>query len=243
MSEDRFLELVPLAALGVLDGDDRKGFEAHTPGCVVCHAELAVYERVASLLPLGLTPVAPGFRVRERVLGPEPGTVAATRSAWPTFLALAASLVLGIGLVRVRAQRDAAREEVAAARAELRSTGEAVAFRALVQRRGARVTNLGGLAPAPEAYGRVVWDAGTREAVLVAGGLAPAPEGKAYQAWVIAGGTPVAAGVFRPDTAGGAVLRLPAMAETARVGTFAVTVEPEAGVPAPTGPMVLAGGV
>lgn len=259
MSQDRFLELVPLAALGVLDGDERSGFEAHMPGCVVCHAELAIYERVAALLPLGLVPVPPGSRVRDEVLGAReapPG-----RPAWPTLLALAASLVLGIGLLAMRGQRDAAREQAQAARAAVagaeadvraaaeamasarREFGEAVAFRALVQRRGSRVTTLGGLAPAPQAHARVVWDPATREAVLVAGGLAPAPAGQAYEAWVIAGGAPVAAGVFRPDAHGSAVLRLPVVAETASVRTFAVTLEPEAGVAAPTGPMVLAGGV
>lgn len=225
MNPDRFLELVPLAALGVLDGDDRTGFDAHMPACVVCHAELAIYERVAGLLPLGLSPVAPGSRIRERVLGSEARTGGAGLG-WPAGLALAASVVLGVGLLAVREQRD-----------------EAVAFRALVERRGARVTRLDGLAPAPQAYARVVWDPATREAVLVAGGLDPVPAGKAYQAWVIAGGAPVAAGVFRPDAAGLARLRLPPVADAASVRTFAVTLEPEAGVPAPTGPMVLAGGV
>jgi anti-sigma-K factor RskA len=39
------------------------------------------------------------------------------------------------------------------------------------------------------------------------------------------------------------VLRLPAVDETSRVKTFAVTIEPDGGTPAPTGSMVLAGAV
>ena len=106
-----------------------------------------------------------------------------------------------------------------------------------------RLVSLGGLAAAPHARARVVFDPTTHEAVLLASGLGPAPQGKAYEVWVIGAGAPVPAGVFQADADGRAVFRLSDVAETARVRTFAVTVEPAAGVPAPTGPMVLAGSV
>ncbi len=260
MSEDRFLELAPLAALGILDGDDRSGFEAHIGGCVVCRAELAVHQAVVALIPLALVPVAPGQRLRERIVAGENAHAGTTRH-WPALLATAASLALAVGLLLLRGQRDAARadadraharaeaaqaearESAAALVAAQRDLGEAVGFRALLQRRQSRITGLAGLPAAPKAMARVIWDPTTREAVLVATGLDPVPAGKAYEAWVIASGAPVAAGVFRPDADGRAVLRLLAVDETSRATTFAVTLEPEAGVPAPTGPMVLAGAV
>jgi anti-sigma-K factor RskA len=40
---------------------------------------------------------------------------------------------------------------------------------------------------------------------------------------------------------GSAIFRLPLVEDTAHVKTFAVTLEPAGGTPAPTGPMVLAG--
>ena len=83
----------------------------------------------------------------------------------------------------------------------------------------------------------------SREAVLIASGLDAAPEGKGYEVWVISKAAPVPAGVFQVDASGNAVHRLPAIAEVEWAKTFAVTVEPMAGVPAPTGPMVLAGAV
>ena len=264
MTEDRWLELAPLHALGALDGEDRSGFEAHLSGCLVCAAELRAHEAVASLVPLALPPVRPSLALRQRVLTrqeKQSATSAAPRKPWGASLAVAAALLLGIGLLVVRAQRDTARvaavdarREAAEARAEAarvaaellvtrRDLGEAVAFRALVQRPESRVTTLAGLAFAPKARARVIFDPTTREAVLVASGLAPAPEGKAYEAWVIATGAPVAAGVFRPDPQGRAVLKLPIVEATAAARTFAVTIEPEGGMPAPTGPMVLAGAV
>ena len=68
--------------------------------------------------------------------------------------------------------------------------------------------------------------------------LPPAPAGKAYEMWTIAGGTPTAAGVFQVDASGQAIHRVPPGAGP--VDVFAVTLEPESGVPAPTGPIVLA---
>ena len=115
------------------------------------------------------------------------------------------------------------------------------AFRSLVAQPSTRVATLAGLPAAPTARGRVVWSADRREAVLLTAGLPPAPPGKAYEAWVIASGAPVGAGVFRTDSAGAAVHTLPRLEDMTHATTFAVTLEPEAGTAAPTGPMVLAG--
>jgi anti-sigma-K factor RskA len=49
--------------------------------------------------------------------------------------------------------------------------------------------------------------------------------------------------VFQVDAAGRATVRLQAVGAMANARTFAVTLEPEAGTPAPTGQMVLAGAV
>ena len=117
----------------------------------------------------------------------------------------------------------------------------AEAFRRLVAQPSTRVALLAGLPAAPLAWGRVVWSADRREAVLLTAGLPPRPAGKAYEAWVIASGAPVAAGVFRTDNIGAAVHALTPLEDVARAKTFAVTLEPEAGTAAPTGPMVLAG--
>jgi hypothetical protein len=158
-------------------------------------------------------------------------------------------------------QRNQAREEAAVARARAETAEAQVretladlertrvllareqALRNLVGRPDTRLVSRGGLAPAPRARARVIFDPVTREGYLLASGLAPAPEGKAYELWVIAGGAPIPAGVFQADADGQAGFRMPDVADVAKVKTFAVTLEPAAGVPAPTGDMVLAGAV
>jgi len=73
---------------------------------------------------------------------------------------------------------------------------------------------------------------------LVVANLPPAPPGKAYELWTIGEGAPRPAGVFRADALGRATHRVEPVEGGVRV--FAVTLEPERGVPAPTGPTVLA---
>jgi len=99
-----------------------------------------------------------------------------------------------------------------------------------------RVLAMRGSGPNPEAIGRVVWNEKTGGHVLVSN-LPPAPEGKIYEMWTITGGTPRPAGLFATDAAGKASH---AVAPAGPVDVFAVTLEPASGVPAPTGPIVLA---
>jgi anti-sigma-K factor RskA len=258
---DRFRELAPLAALDALDGQDLVDFREHLPGCAECRAEMAAYEEVASRMGASIGAVPPPSRLRDRVLagvGAATGAPRMTRAAprfWPATLAAAAALGLALGVLSTRTQlerlRDrtlALQQEVDQAQREVAQLQEALvearSVRDLVARPESRLTVLAGLNPAPGARGRVIWNATTREAVLLASGLERAPAGKAYEIWVIgASARPVPAGVFQPGPDGSVVVSLPRVEDTARANTFAVTIEPATGSAAPTGPMVLAGAV
>jgi anti-sigma-K factor RskA len=273
MTDERLLELLPAHALGVLDGEDRAYVTARIAADAEARRQLDAFEEVVGRIGLGADPVAPSATLRERVLravpaAPERAATAPSRrhEARPagralTWLATAAALAFAAGLLVTWLQRNDARRDAALQRARAETAESQVketladlertrvllareqAFRNFAGRPDTRLVSLGGLPPAPRARGRVLFDPGTREGFLLASGLEPAPEGKAYQLWVIAAGAPIPAGVFQAEADGRAVFRLPDVAEVAKVKTFAVTVEPAAGVPAPTGPMVLAGAV
>lgn len=91
--------------------------------------------------------------------------------------------------------------------------------------------------------GAIVWDRANDRWILIARGMKPLPAGKAYELWFIAkDGRKVAAGTFRPDAAGNARHERdvpPQLGPAIALG--AVTLEPAAGVEAPTGPIVLSG--
>jgi anti-sigma-K factor RskA len=265
MSDDPLFDLAPLAALGALDGEDKRLFEARLPTDLALRRALAVFERLVGTIGLATAPVEPAPALRGRLLASAgPGFQPAARPAhpvrpWWLGLAAAAGLVLVVSGLLLRQQRDAARREGARFRAEAdsltaqvqdarkrldeaqRRLADATAFRDLVAHPASHVATLAGLPAAPGARARVVWNAERREAVLLASGLPPAPPGKAYEVWVIATAAPAPAGVFQVDPQGRAVHALPHLADVAKARTFAVTLEPEGGTPAPTGPMVLAG--
>jgi len=88
-----------------------------------------------------------------------------------------------------------------------------------------------------EAWGRLIWHEASGGYLLVAN-VPAAPTGKVYELWTISGGQPRPAGVFTVDASGRATH--PVAPTRAPVEVFAVTLEPAGGVPAPTGPVVLA---
>jgi anti-sigma-K factor RskA len=272
VTDERLMEMAPLYALGALDGDELAEFGRSLDGSPGLQTEVAAFEAVIGRLAYLHVTAPSSPRLRSRTLGAAgffapPAPVPAVRrdapgrTSWLAWAAVLAAVAFGalfawerarLGEARqeaadLRQERDTLAAEITEARLQLAAVqeqlGREVAFRELVAHRESRQTLLAGLAPAPAAVARVVWNPGTREAVLLAAGLDPAPQGKVYEAWVIAGGAPVPAGTFQVDASGKAVLRLPAVDETRSVKTFAVTIEPAGGTPAPTGPMVLAGAV
>jgi anti-sigma-K factor RskA len=105
----------------------------------------------------------------------------------------------------------------------------------------ARVTVLAGLDAAPRARATLAYDRRTGRTQLYTYNLPPAPVGKAYQLWFIADGRPLPGKVFKTDAQGHASLRDQAPANLSDATVFAVTLEPEGGVSAPTGSMYLKG--
>jgi len=84
----------------------------------------------------------------------------------------------------------------------------------------------------------------SRRGMLVYNGHLPPPvSGKSYQLWLVPmNGAPISAGVFNPAEGemSSMMAKVPAGISAK---TFAVTLEPAGGMPAPTGPMILVGPV
>jgi hypothetical protein len=100
--------------------------------------------------------------------------------------------------------------------------------------------DLQGAPAAPQAAGRALW---SRQSgmVFAATNLPPLQAGKIYQVWLVAGGPPVSAGLVAPDDTGRGVGIFRTPVDVTGPVTVAVTIEPEGGVPAPTGAFYLTG--
>jgi anti-sigma-K factor RskA len=243
-SHEPFAELAAAHALGALEGDDLARFEAHLrEGCRECEA--AMREHEAALVEMSVelaTPPPPAVKhALLAKLGPAPRTARVVpffRAAAGMALAAGiAAAAVGLGLRARYEARLAGVEQLATGlRQDLARQQELLA---LLQDPATRVVRLGGLAPSPQALGRVVWNE-RAGGVFLASDLPAAPAGKAYELWAIAGGTPRPAGVFSVDAKGRGRLEVAPLPGGIAVDQFAVTLEPAAGVPSPTGAMYLA---
>ena len=171
-----------------------------------------------------------------------------SRNVWASlgsFGAIAATLLLAaliISLLVVWQQNRAMQNELARVATETREVKTQLDHeRAVVQlltSPDAQLAKLAGTNVAPGAHAMLAYDKNGR-AMLMAKGLPAAPAGKAYQLWYIMGGKPMPGKMLTADGAGNAVLegQIPAAALAGAI--FAVTLEPEGGMPAPTGEIYL----
>jgi hypothetical protein len=111
---------------------------------------------------------------------------------------------------------------------------------AIISAPGMRPIALAALKAPPGAQGYTFVDPAAKRAVFVAANLPQLAPDKTYELWFIADGKPVPAGTFGVDASGrSGTVTVSGVAD--RVQAWAVTVEPQGGVPQPTGPMVLKG--
>ena len=69
MDQDRFIELAPDYALGLLEGEDLEQFERHlAAGCEACELELGRMDAVGDALAYAAPLVAPPAELRDRIL-------------------------------------------------------------------------------------------------------------------------------------------------------------------------------
>lgn len=249
---DRLGDQAASYVLGALTPAEKQAFEAHLATCVTCAAEVHSLVPVADALGQMAPAADPSADVRRQLLSRLKGS----RPFRQTWLAVAASLALAAGLGGYAAQlrgrvtlletrlrdatlrADASDRQMADAR---RTSFEAQSTVAVLAAPDLARIDLAGQPAAPSAAARAFWSR-SRGLVFTASNLPPPPPGRTYQLWVLtAQPAPISAGLMKPDANG----RVSAIFDTPRdlptPVAMAVTLEPEGGVPAPTGDKYLVG--
>jgi anti-sigma-K factor RskA len=206
--------LVAPYALDSLGDEEERGFEQHLATCERCREELAGLREAAASLAYGVAGPEPPTALKERILtqarAERPNVTALPRrrrgGAAPlaAAAALAAAVALGFGVWS--ATRPATMDS----------------FSAVLAQPGARLVPLdgrGAVAVAPDGTAALAFT------------VPPAPAGKAYEAWVIQGGTPKPAGLFEGGD-GTSVLDIEQRVR--RGAVVAVTLERDGGAKRPT---------
>jgi anti-sigma-K factor RskA len=242
-----------LYALGALDGEEKQALEAHLQSCVGCRQQLAAAQQRISLIGLAAPPVAPRPQVKSALMdkvraekhSPAAQTIPAKTKkirwglrfsfgfglatavlAFATFELAKQDLDRGKQLKQLQAQ---VAQDVAALQAMGQATGAPDSAQIIL------LQQPGG----PPGQAHVIYNARMGMGVY-SGQIAPAPSGKSYQLWLVpALGAPVSAGLVEANQQNGAVVihLTPGLVAKA----FAVTLEPQGGMPQPTGPKILVG--
>lgn len=253
----QFADDIDLLALGLLGDEECAPLRAHLRECAACRTRFEEARSLAALLALSAPPAQPPARARaqllERLRASQeiPGGVArvparAGSRSWANLgwavvaLVILASAVLLMDQNRRLQQRVQGLEvEIAGKQQELDRTRAVLDL--LRSTDTMRVHLISGSAPWPWPEGKVYYHP-KKGLLFVASHLPPLDPGESYQLWCVPeGGAPASAGVFWPDAKGNAMVMLPAAPKVKTPKAFAVTVEHDGGVPAPTGPQVMVG--
>lgn len=249
----RFAENLALYALGTLEGDEQVELEKHLKDCFECRHELEELRGDAALLALSASGPAPPQRARGRLMNAvtreprisleQPSKRRISEWSQMGWVAAAAAIVIAAILWRTDASLSSRmatlQKEFNEQQTELQRAQEVTAT--LTATDALRVTIVSPKAT-PQPQGRAIYVPSRSSLIFLANNMPPLPVRRAYELWLIpVNGSPIPAGVFRPDARGNVTVvnsRLPQGVETK---TFAITVEPEMGSQLPTSTPIMLG--
>ncbi len=237
--------LLAAHALGSLEGDEKAQVEAHLPACPSCRVLWSEYRAVADGLLMAVPEAMPPDNLRRslarRVAGPAGALPASNGAAdrrltsWRFAFGVAIAGLLLVNLVLLQ-QVIGLRQDQTRLQQELGAGQIAQAIAAYPDAQSVLIEG-------QDAYGTLVYDPARPVAAMYTWGLQPLPAGQTYQVWLRTGDDGrVSGGTF--NSSGGkaftlVVIRAPDPLQD--FSGFGVTIEPEGGSLAPTGPNVLGG--
>jgi len=248
---EQFAEDLALHALGCLEGDERMALENHLEECASCRRELEALRGDAALLALTTSGPRPPARARVRLMeriAKEPGTqpVRQHSQRWTVFgWAAAAAMLVVVAVVwnqNTQLKKTVGQGEAlnAQQRLELEEARRVVDTLTANDAKQVSVLPVKYKNPPPE--GKAIYSRERNGLIFIASNLLPLPSQKTYELWLIpTQGAPIPAGLFKPDSRGGAIVINPPLPAGVEAKAFAITVEPEKGSTAPTMPIIMMG--
>ena len=255
-THEQFADDLALYALDELTGLERQELEDHLQTCAACRRELHALRGDLGLLGLTSSGPQPPARSKDRLMRaiaaeprgvslPDP-TPAPRRSLWailvPTFAAL------GLLLVAVVLWRSNGQMKDQVAELGNRNQDQSIQLEQMNQQLtlltspDAVHVSLNPQKSPKQPSGTAIFSPSQKRMMFMASNLGPVPEGKAYELWIIPmQGAPIAAGVFKPDDHGNAIMMDHKMPEGVEAKAFAITIENQEGSDKPTSPIVLMG--
>jgi hypothetical protein len=179
-----------------------------------------------------------------------PGIVPIRRSVnWYAIAATVALMLTGAQLMRVTNERNQMRSQVAAADTMTIAPAND-SMSTMLSQKDSMIAAMTGpdvkVVPlmnqsSRQPLGRMMWNRASNDWIMVTYNLRQPKAGMTYQVWLVTDNQKISAGTFRPDAEGKTVMHARYTLDRNALRSVAITEEPEGGMPAPTGPMVVAG--
>lgn len=246
MLDHEYLEYVPAYAAGALNAAEKSKFEDHLQaGCDICEPELVICQETINRFPYSLpgkkVPDSIKKKIDQQIDALESPSV--SRIRWAPVLRVAAVVAfVAFGAFFYWNQNrilDSRELEISNLEKQFELQQKEIKW---LRDPSVQLAMLTGLASAPDAKGKMVWNPVAEKGMFYGDSLPPLPNGKSYQLWIIGSKGPISAGVFDPDRSGMVVLTISRISGSATGSLqFAVTIEPRGGLQQPSGAMVLAG--
>jgi len=254
MSEhEQYAEDLALYALNALQGEDRARVDAHLATCAACRLGLEQLRGDTALLALSTAGPRPPQRARQRLLDaisrePRVPQVVQTspRHSWWGILGWAATAAIVIFALSLWKENSALKTTLSSVSSQsARNARELEELRRiaapLIAPEAQHITLVSTRTPA-QPQGKALYLRSRSSLVFLANNMPPLPPQKAYELWLIpTTGSPIPAGIFKPDAHGSASVVNPPLPSGVEAKAFAITVENEAGASTPTMPIVMIG--
>jgi anti-sigma-K factor RskA len=253
-THDQFAEDLALYALDELTGSERQELQGHLDTCAACRRELQALRGDLGLLGLSSSGPQPPARSKDRLMQAivaEPRGVFSTAPvpgrglvwAWVPTLAAVVLLFALAGLWRSNGRMKDQLAELAGHNQDQTIQLDRLneEMRLLTAPDAVHVSMNPQKSP-KQPSGTAIFSPLRKRMMFMASNLPTLPAGKAYELWIIPmQGAPMAAGVFKPDEHGNAMMMDHKMPAGVEAKAFAVTVENEEGSDKPTSPIMLMG--
>ncbi|MCZ6639032.1 MAG: anti-sigma factor [Candidatus Dadabacteria bacterium] len=247
----KYEDQITLFALGVLKGYELRQLEEHLgAGCEICEKVLRENELVLSSLAYSLddSPLSPQVenKIFDRIEAQETAPAkSSTFSFWrnipPIWLNLGSAIAVVL-LIILFMNNMSLRNELSIQKqnlqANLQKETEVMDF--IMDPKVDTIKLASGMSEL-DCSGKLLWETGSKDAILMVSNIPPIEEGKTYQFWVVENGEPHSMGTFLVGKDGHKMIEINCMPDHGGEMEFYVTLEPEGGMPHPTGATYLVG--
>lgn len=255
-SKDKYEDQINLFVLGLLKGYELRELEEHLDtGCEICEQLVRENDLVLSSISYSIddSPIDPKIetKIMNRIETQEIASAITPKlSSWnrirPIWLNLGSAVAVGL-LVFLFANNMSLRNELKLQKQDIAnlqaSIGKDADVMDFVMNPNVQTVKLAGTMSELNSSGKLLWDKDSTRALLLVSNIPTLEEGMAYQVWCMENGVPVSLGTFKVNEKGENMMEIKSMPRPSKAMEVLITLEPDGGMPHPTGATYLTGSI